>query len=276
MSLDLKIGNRQLYSPSAAIKRITLLLWGEAGCGKTVLASTAPGKKLWLLFDPDGANSLAARDDVYVLPLFEEPPTVADSFKAENPLNITNFLKDNPDVETVVFDSITNFSTKALMQAVRHPHASSRSFQSTFLAPGLSAYGIRNAYVISAVKNLLQITGALGRNMIFIAHEDAPEKNSEGVVMYITTTLGGKLSNHVPADISEVWAMRWGDKDKFPTIAIRPCRLRKPMKSRMFYMNGEPEFPWHYNPDTQEGATIAGWVEEWREHGYEKIKTPKA
>ena len=46
---------------------MSLLLWGASGTGKTTLACTAPGKKLLILFDPDGDASIAERDDVDVV-----------------------------------------------------------------------------------------------------------------------------------------------------------------------------------------------------------------
>ena len=50
-------------------ERLTMLLWGKPACGKTVFAATAPGKKLWLLFDPNGTASIRKRDDILVVDL---------------------------------------------------------------------------------------------------------------------------------------------------------------------------------------------------------------
>ncbi len=67
--MEVMLGNRTLGAVDLSSTRVALLLWGASGCGKTTLASTAPGTKLWILFDQDGANSLAGRDDYVVLDL---------------------------------------------------------------------------------------------------------------------------------------------------------------------------------------------------------------
>ena len=43
----------------SSIMRVSMMLWGSAGCGKTTFANTAPGKRLYINFDPDGTSSLA-------------------------------------------------------------------------------------------------------------------------------------------------------------------------------------------------------------------------
>ena len=57
-------------------------------------------------------------------------------------------------------------------------------------------------------------------------------------------------------------------------IAIRPCRSRKPMKTRMFDASGAPEFVWHYNTITADGEGIAEWFRAWQEGGGKKLPLP--
>jgi septin family protein len=54
-------GGISIMPPSAENMQLSMLLWGDSGSGKTTLAATAPGTKLYLLFDPGGDLSLAGR-----------------------------------------------------------------------------------------------------------------------------------------------------------------------------------------------------------------------
>src|SRR6478609_9907931 len=47
--------------------RMVMLLWGQAGTGKTTFAATAPGNKLWLSFGDNEHVPVAHRSDVYPL-----------------------------------------------------------------------------------------------------------------------------------------------------------------------------------------------------------------
>jgi hypothetical protein len=85
--------------------------------------------------------------------------------------------------------------------------------------------------------------------------------------------LGGQLPNITSKDISEVWNMR--DQGGKRYIAIRPERLRSPMKSRMFDMSGKTAFEWKYNANNGLGNTLAEWWQRYIEHGHAKIQPPQ-
>jgi len=72
--------------------------------------------------------------------------------------------------------------------------------------------------------------------------------------------------------LSEIWNMT--DTGRERRIAVRNCRARKPMKSRMFITSEESEFIWHYDADKQEGEGIAQWYERWSQNGGKKIDLP--
>ena len=57
-------------------------------------------------------------------------------------------------------------------------------------------------------------------------------------------------------------------------IAIRPERLRAPMKSRMFDMSGKTAFEWKYNANTCSGMTIAEWWDKFTYAKCTKIHLP--
>lgn len=264
--MELKLGNFEIKPPAALDQRIAMVLWGPAGCGKTTLAATAPGKKLFIMFDSDGEKSLHGRDDVLVLDLSGQKHLITDRFMDDNPMGLEKMLMDHPEIETVVFDSATTYALLCTENAV----AAVKS--ATMENPGLKGYGHRNIRVLRAITAMLRLTKRLNRHFIVIAHEDTPDKNDDGVVLQITLTLSDKTTNQLGVALSEIWHLQ--DTGKEWRIAIRPCRSWKPMKSRMFDVTGEPEFKWRYNANTNEGEGIADWFQQWKAKG-DKISPPK-
>ncbi len=266
------LGNIELTTPQARIKRFSCLIWGSSGGGKTTLAGTAPGQKLWINFDPDGTDALVNRDDVTVMDFSTEPNSCVEKFKEDDPLRITQFLADHKEIETVVFDSLTTYGDKALTHGVIKATSTKKGRDSTLEDPGYSGYGNKNTWTRQCVKNLLKATGRVDRNMIFIAHEDKPEKNTAGEILFISIMLGSSLNEQIPVDLSEIWNLT--DTGRERRIAVRNCRLRKPLKSRMFITSGSPEFIWKYNADSDAGEGIADWIGRWKENGGKKIPLP--
>lgn len=251
------LGGVEITTAKAKPSRMSMLLWGDAGCGKTVLACTSPGKKLLVNFDPDGPASVADRDDVFVLDLSAQSASVVDKLKADDPVKLGAYLDDNPDIETVIVDSITSLSELCLASAVSHYAGRNSSMEE----PGMHGYTRRNVLMRRCINGFIKQTGIRKKHIILIAHEDAPTTNKEGIVMYISTTLGPKLSTRTPGQLSEVWCLY--DTGKERRIAIRPVRLRKPMKTRMFTTADDAEFVWKYDPEKDVGMKICDWWDEW-------------
>lgn len=245
-------------------ERLTGLLWGPAGQGKTTLACTAPGKKLLLNFDPDGPASIAYRTDTDVADMSDMSASLADQAKSENPFGLRVALGA---YDTLIVDSLTNYGYKALM------HGVATSKGATIERPSLQGFGVRTALTVALVKNILVMTKKLNKHVLFIAHEASPDKNEEGIIQQITIALGGQLPTQIPLDLSEVWYIH--DTGKERKIMIRPARQRRPMKTRMFSTQGDVEFTWKYNSDTGEGAGIAEWFKAWVDGGKQKLPLPK-
>ena len=270
MAID--ISGVQLETPKQAVKRFSLLLWGPPKAGKTTLASTAPKDILWLNFDPDGIASIVDVKGIQVMDFSIMPDRIVEEFKVEDPLKLGKFFMENENVRTVVIDSITSFRDKALPHGVKMAQSTIKGRSATIEDPGYGGYGNLNVWVRMMVKNLLYITAIHKRNIIFVAHEDKPEKDEKGVVLFITIMLGGSLVSQVPKDLNEIWAME--DTGKLRRIAIRPSRSRKPLGTRMFLTNTGPEFVWHYDAITQTGEGIADWFQQWLDNDGKKIPLP--
>lgn len=268
----IKLGGIEIETPQQRRKRLSLLVWGKSGSGKTTLAATAPGRKLWINFDPDGVDVLTDRDDVELLDFAPKPDMIVEQFKEDDPLRITRYLEQHPEIETVVFDSLTTFGNKALSHGILKAQKTAKGKYATIEDPGFAGYGNKNTWTRLAIAKMLKATGTVKRNIIFIAHEDKPLLDKDGNVVSISIMLGSALNEQVPIDFGEVWNL--SDTGRERRIAIRNCRFRSPVKSRIFLTNGDPEFEWTYDSIKNEGEGIADWYKEWVEGDGQKINLP--
>src|SRR5215471_15893020 len=249
---DVILSGIPIEEPHAANMRFAGLIWGPAGSGKTVLASTAPGHKLFLCFDPDGELSLADRSDVSVMRFYQRNPlTIVGEFRRTDPFNLTRFLSDNPRVETVVFDSMTTYAHLALHEAVRTNSTAHNKI--SLEQPGIAGYAFRNAVVLNAATTMLSITAKLNRNIIFTTHEGSPNLDDKGSVESITMILSENLANQVGLRLNEVWHLR--DADSKRMISLRNHTKMKPMKTRLFEATS-PQFEWHFDANSLVGEGI--------------------
>lgn len=272
--MEVTLGGVVVKPASQSIERFSALFWGRSGSGKTTLAATAPGEKLWINFDPDGIGAIAHRPGIHVLDFSAEPAKCVELFKSEDPLKLSAYLRENPQIETVVFDSLTTFRDKALEHGVVIARTTTKGAKSTLEDPGYSGYGNLNVWTRLCVNHMLKVTQIAKRHMIFIAHEDKPERDDKGVVMYISIMLGSSLVEQVPIQLGEIWALE--DTGTKRRIAVRPCRWRKPMKTKMFVTNKDPEFDWDFDAITWKGETVEDWFNKWRANEFKKIELPKS
>jgi hypothetical protein len=137
----------------------------------------------------------------------------------------------------------------------------------------MTAYGARNILTYRMFVDIFTVTKRYNKNVIFITHEAAPNTDDQGNTLFITMALGGQLPALGSSQVSEVWHL--SDTGKERRIAVRPCRARKPMKSRMFDSSQSPEFVWKYNiNDPDPKMEIATWWKEYQDGG-KKLELPK-
>jgi hypothetical protein len=127
---EMKLETIRIVTAAKTEKRISLLLCSPSGYGKTTLADSAPRKKLWLLF---GSMAIASGKDVLIADFTRSPAEIVEKFEDENPFSISKILADNPEIETVVFDSVRAFGDLALRNVV---HAARKGAISGLLSPG--------------------------------------------------------------------------------------------------------------------------------------------
>jgi hypothetical protein len=263
-------------SPEGKDERLALLIWGSAGCGKTTLAQTAPRPILYLQFDPGGHKSIINMDGIHRFDLSGENSSITNKLMKDNPLGIEQYIKDH-GIKSVIVDSTTTLSDLCLENAITYGVPGVRLHLDsgkpiTREAPGLNGYGHRNAQMLEIVKQVMRSTVRTNTNLIFLAHEAAPEKDPKGTVLFITVLLGGTLPEFVGLNLDEIWFMNQDEKDY--RVCVRPARMRKPMKTRMFDLNSGIEWKWQYNPITGEGLTLEKIFDTYRKAGT-KIPIPK-
>lgn len=279
-----KLGVVEVTTGLDTLMRSVIMLWGEAGVGKTTFAATMPGDKLWLSMGDNEHVSVQSRKDVYVAKLYDLTlETFFRQGQGDDPFGLDKYLSEHENVVSVVCDSLTALAFRALQKAVKIDKCgASNKFTPSMETPGLSAYGARNAIVFEVLTGLLRVTAKHNVHILITAHEDDPTMvEGQDVIDYVGVMLGGKIVTNAAWRLSEIWYMwqeRTGNKEM--RLAFRPTRKRKPMKTRMFRTDDAPDFILQYTPYKSDDApgqmTIASWLEELEKTGGHKLALPVA
>lgn len=278
-----RLGPVAVHSGDKSPARAAILIWGPAGAGKTTFAATAPGTKLWCSFGDNEATPVSGRKDVLIADMsgldYDELFKHAQS---DNPFGLDKILSERREIKTVVVDSATAIAYRALQKSVGDGIGRGDRFTPSMSAPGIAAYGGRNAIVLETLTGFLRVTAKHGVNIIITAHEDDPVMKVEMInnrpmetVDYVSIQLGGKLVNNMTWRLSEIWNLREDGGKRW--LTVRNFASRKPMKSRMFVANvPRPQIELTYDPSKPDKGqmTIAAWHEEWLNHGRRGVTIP--
>lgn len=269
----MKLGSVEVLPTISRREILTMLIWGKPGCGKTILAGTAPGKKLWLQFDPAGTASLTRRDDILVADFSAFKSAQLEAFKQGGVIesDLLKLIRDNA-VNTVVVDSLTTFGQMALHYAISSGKASGKSFKASIEHPGQTGYGIRSSMMLDFITMVLRVCADTKTHTILTAH-DKETSDEEGKVTEITLNLGGQGSVAIPAKISEIWHME--DTGKSRILYTRAHGVKRPMRTRMFVNGDRTHFTLPYDQDKETGDGITQWYAAWEAAGFNKIPLPK-
>lgn len=260
-------GSLSAIMPSVEDARLIALIWGKPGCGKTTLASTAPSELLFLMFDPRGQHSLIGRSDCHIMPLYKAKHMLIDQLRADDPFQIQRQLAENPQIKTIVFDSLTTFIELVLENAV------SKSKNSTLELPGQNGWTARNAIFKRILTVMDRAAELSNRHLIFTAHEGSPHTNDNGVVTEVPPILSEAAVVTTAVKMSEIWWMQ--DTGRQRKIAVRPMATRKFVKTRMWNTKDGQDFAWNYDTDDMKGDGISTWFDMWKANGGRKLPLPK-
>jgi hypothetical protein len=270
----MKLGSVEVQSTVARQELLTMLLWGKPGCGKTVLASTAPGRKLWLQFDPAGTASLRRSEDIFVADFSAYKSAQLAAFKQGGVME-SDLLKlvQSGNFGTVVVDSLTSFGQMALQYGITSGKANVGKFVASIEAPGQTGYGVRSAMLLDFVTMVMRVCADSKAHCVLTAH-DQESFDDDGRVNEITLNLGGQGKNLVPAKISEIWHIE--DTGKERRVYVRAHGIKRPMRTRMFTApDNVTSFVLPYNQDKESGDGITQWYEAWQSAGFNKVPLPK-
>jgi hypothetical protein len=160
--------------------------------------------------------------------LSSERSSIIDKFRDDDPFKVSTILADG-SIDTVIVDSTTAYVQLAVEKAI----SVTKGATLERVSPG--GYGARNAYTLRMMSALIRVTKKYQKNIIFTTHEDR-EVDKEGNFLNFTMMLGGKIGSQSALQISEVWHLSEDSGKR--RVMIRPGRMRKPMKTRMFDTNG--------------------------------------
>lgn len=255
--LNIRIGGVEATKVQDVKKRISLMLWGPGGVGKTSLAATAPGKKLWLLFDPNGSSSLnymtRESDDITVVDLSNASANIVMQGIQENPFGIEQYLKSDT-FDTVVFDSATTYMDFCLKYAVMNTKGATEA------VPTMAGYARKNSVLKQTLNNLIRITDKYNKHIIIIGHEDNGQMDELGNVIKQSPMIGGSSNLSLLIMLSEIWYMNLSTGKR--RIYFQPFGVKSPVKSRMISQDCR-YVDWNYTFD-KGGNGINTWFEQWK------------
>ena len=187
-----------------------LLIMGEPGEGKTVLACSFPGPTLLLDFDgkaDSAAQFYKGQDLVNNIEVEELAATLVD-----DPIERLNHLVDKVlipqqragkmEYKTIILDSITTFSRAALKHIVKTNPSIKRVSSTQGLQPGMQDYGILRRVFAELIPGIL----SLPCNVIMTAHIDAKKDDLTGEISR-GPVMDGSFSQELAIYFKEVWVL---------------------------------------------------------------------
>jgi hypothetical protein len=212
--------------------RKTYLFYGEAGAGKTVLATSFPGPMY--VFDFDGKISSAAK-------FYENQKETLEGIEFDNYTQqgskdlpyqrfvtkfneLGNLPSDKFPYATVVLDSITSFGEALMKDEMRQNASSNRSSmnQNKVLVPNMKDYQIS----INAMKSNLMALLSLPCNVVIIGHVSTDKDELTGAISKQVSIWGKELPGWIPKMVEECYHC-YAEEDKGKTKYYAQTRQGK-------------------------------------------------
>lgn len=190
---------------------VKILLMGDAGVGKTVFATSLPGKTRLLDFDMKADSAAlfykAKPEHLANIDVDQFPPKINISPIEELGKIISQEFIPQQQTgkmlwDTVVLDSITTFSTATLAHIVKTNPGIKRNVTAQGQQPGLQDYGILKREFQKLIPGLL----SLPCNIIMLAHIATEKDEATGQVLR-HTMMDGSFAKELPIYFKEVWRM---------------------------------------------------------------------
>lgn len=194
-----------------------VLIQGDSGVGKTCLASTFPGKILYLDFDTKvdsaasflrakGLNEQLTSIEVEQFPLQLGISPIDRFTKVVSERLIPQQKSGKMEFKTLVLDSITTFSSATLAHIVKSNPGIKRNATAQGPQPGLQDYGILRREFQRLIQGLI----SLPCNVVMLAHI-ATEKDESTGQMYRHAMMDGSFAKELPIYFKEVFRMHVKD-----------------------------------------------------------------
>lgn len=198
---------QDMYTAKEENKRVTFLIYGDTGTGKTRSLITAPGRVLLDSFDPEGTktikNYIATKE-------FPDRKIIADTrWETEDPFNPAVYLKWAAEYDrrkktgffnhfrggTYALDSGTTWTSAIMGRELKRAGRTGGPPQQNDYLP-----------VMQITENIIKDMAAnLPCTLIFICHEDVSKDEATGK-MRIAPLLIGKSQMRIPLLFSEIYA----------------------------------------------------------------------
>ncbi|RLD03099.1 MAG: AAA family ATPase [Chloroflexota bacterium] len=188
---------------------IKVVLYGQSGTGKTVMASTAPSPII--ISAEKGLLSLAGQDLPYI-----EVKSIEDIGEAYK-------YCVGADYETIIIDSLSEITETVLTQFKKTMIAESSSGK----IDARQAYGKIAESIGALIRNFRDIEG---KNVVFIAKERRMEDEESGIVTFEPYMPGKVLPFNLPYLVDEVFCLMIGKKDE--RIVQTNADRKRPCKDR--------------------------------------------
>lgn len=188
-----------------------LLILGEPGVGKTILATSFPGPTLVLDFDKK-VDSAAL--------FYKSNPEILNNIEVEDlspslthdPIEELNKIIDNKlipqqrtgkmEYKTIILDSITTFSRATLNHIVKTNPGIKRVTTKQGVQPGIQDYGILRREFAKLIPGIL----SLPCNIIMTAHVNVTKDDITGEIVR-GPVMDGSFSQELAVYFKEVWML---------------------------------------------------------------------